>query len=123
MTYPAFTVVIVQVVLAVAIAVVLVRKYLHTRDIGFIWLGIAAVVWPFVSGFLAECLRMLIHRSINGDPVAVYPLSLIGHGEITYGAVLVVFNMTRQVIATALMLVAILYLHRVPRKPTQEAAT
>ena len=116
MTNPSFTLVVLQIGLAVAIIVALIRKYLRTRDVGFVWLGVAAVIWPFASGFLAASLRMLVQRSINGNPVAVYPLSLIGHGELTYGSVLAVFSMTRQVIATGLMLIAILYLHRLPRE-------
>jgi hypothetical protein len=116
MTNPSFTLVVLQIGLAVAIIVALIRKYLRTRDVGFVWLGVAAVIWPFASGFLAASLRMLVQRGINGNPVAVYPLSLIGHGELTYGSVLAVFSMTRQVIATGLMLIAILYLHRLPRE-------
>jgi hypothetical protein len=36
-------------VLYLAIAVILVRRYLRTRDIGFIWLGAAVLVWPIIS--------------------------------------------------------------------------
>jgi hypothetical protein len=116
MTDSSFALVVLQIGLAVAIIVALTRKYLHTRDIGFVWLGVAAVIWPFASGFLAASLRMLVQRSINGNPVAVYPFSMVGHGELTYGSVLLVFNVARQVIATGLMLIAILYLHRLPRE-------
>jgi hypothetical protein len=116
MTDSSFTLVVLQIGLAVAIIVALTRKYLRTRDIGFVWLGVAAIIWPLASGFLAASLRMIVRRGINGSPVAVYPLSLIGHGELTYGTVLLVFNMARQVIATSLMLIAILYLHRLPRE-------
>jgi hypothetical protein len=33
--------------LHLAIAVILVRKFIQTRDIGFIWLGAAVVIGPF----------------------------------------------------------------------------
>jgi hypothetical protein len=42
------------VVFNVAVAAVLIRKYLQTRDIGFIWLGMAVVIWPFLSRILGR---------------------------------------------------------------------
>ena len=38
--------------LQVAIVILLARKYLRTRDVGFIWLGAAVVVWPLLSRLL-----------------------------------------------------------------------
>src|SRR5260370_18895100 len=42
-----------------ALAIVLVRKYVRTRDIGFVWLGAAGVIWPLVSGLLVSRLLIL----------------------------------------------------------------
>jgi hypothetical protein len=123
MIYPTFTIVILQIGLGIAIVAALTRKYLSTRDIGFVWLGVAAVIWPLASGFLEASLRMLIRRSINGDPVAVYPLNLIGRGELTYGSVVLAVGLIRQVIASVLMLIAILYLGRTPRTSKPEPTT
>ena len=39
-----------------ALAIVLVRKYLRTCDMGFVWLGVAGVIWPLVSGLLVSGL-------------------------------------------------------------------
>jgi hypothetical protein len=39
-----------------ALALVLVRKYIRTRDVGFVWLGLAGVIWPLVSGLLVSGL-------------------------------------------------------------------
>ena len=36
--------------LHLVLAVVLVRKYLQTRDVGFVWLGMAVVIWPVICG-------------------------------------------------------------------------
>jgi hypothetical protein len=60
-------------VLHIAIAVVLVRKYLRTRDAGFVWLGVAVVIWPPVSRLLDYGERLLIDRPIKGQPVGYYP--------------------------------------------------
>jgi hypothetical protein len=35
--------------LQITTAIVLLRKYLGTRAIGFVWLAIAAMVWPFLN--------------------------------------------------------------------------
>jgi hypothetical protein len=63
------------IVLYFAIALLLIRKYLRTRDAAFIWLSAAVSFWPFCRLLLLRPLgRVLIDRTIlglnNGHPVA-----------------------------------------------------
>src|SRR5262245_34389866 len=44
--------------LFVAVAILLVRTYRRTHAIGFIWLGVAVLVWPLA----ARPLRFLVDR-------------------------------------------------------------
>jgi hypothetical protein len=53
--------------LHLAIAVILVRKFIQTRGIGFIWLGAAVVAWPLLSKLLDAGERVLIDRRPRTD--------------------------------------------------------
>lgn len=60
-----------------AIVIALVRKYLRTRDAGFIWLGVAVVLWPRVSGLLDHGKHNLFVHISRGQLAGFYPFSLI----------------------------------------------
>ena len=98
-----------------ALALVLVRKYIRTRDVGFVWLGLAGVIWPLVSGLLVSGLliqdkAVMIAVMITGHFFRFYPFSL--HRQASAGSVVVVFWSVQQLIGVGLLLVAVLYLHR-----------
>ena len=69
------------VVLHFVIAIILVRKYLRTRDVGFVWLGVAVVIWPLVSLLLERGERSLIDRVVHHRVVGFYPFSLVSMGK------------------------------------------
>ena len=60
--------------LHLAIAVILVQKYRRTKDVGFIWLGLAVVIWPLVSGVFAVAVqqplldRVAHHQAVDFTP-------------------------------------------------------
>lgn len=110
---------IVALVLHLAIAVVLVRKYLQTRDVGFVWLGVAVVIWPIVSRLLEAGERISIDRAIHHQSV-IYPFSLIDHGQITIGSLVASLALSQQLVGVCLLLVAVLYLAK--RKTSRHAA-
>jgi hypothetical protein len=98
-----------------ALALVLVRKYIRTRDVGFVWLGLAGVIWPLVSGLLVSGLliqdkAVMIAVMITGHFFRFYPFSL--HRQASAGSVVVVLWSVQQLIGVGLLLVAVLYLHR-----------
>ena len=75
-------------VLYLVIAILLVRTYRRTNDVGFIWLGTAVLVWPVVARLLESALRFNVGR--------VAPLA----------------HLSQQVFSLALLLIAVLYLSK-----------
>ena len=106
--------------LHIAIAILLVRKYLGTRDVSFIWLGVAVVIWPLVSSFLGAGQRILVDSFSTQQPLGVFlahmfPFSLVKGGKITLGALVSTLDISRELSGAALLLVAILYLCKTKR--------
>jgi hypothetical protein len=52
-----YTLIAVGYILFFAVAILLVQTYLRTRDVGFIWLGVAVLVWPLVARFLGVAVE------------------------------------------------------------------
>ena len=94
-----------------AIAVILVRQYLRTRDVGLVWLGAAVVVWPLVSRLLEAGERVSIDRAMHKQFV-IYPFTLVASGQMTTGALVMSFAVFQELISVCLLLVAVLYLSR-----------
>jgi hypothetical protein len=107
--------------LHLAIAVVLLRKYLRTRDAGFIWLGVAVVIWPLASPLLQLGERSLIDRVVHHQSVGVYPFSLVEHGQMTIGSLIFDLGVVQQLIGVGLLLVAVLYLSKTNSHTTVQA--
>ncbi len=98
-------------VLHIAIAAILVRQYVRTRDVGFVWLGVAVVIWPLISRLLDAGERVAIDRAIHRQAV-IYPFTLIVSGQITTGSLVMWLAVFQQVVGILLLLVAVLYLCR-----------
>jgi hypothetical protein len=96
--------------LYVAIAVILLRRYLRTRDIGFVWLGFALVAWPLVSRLLGAGNEAMIDRIQHKQFVGVFPFSLIENGQISIGRFLAAEALSVQFIGVSLLLVAVIYI-------------
>jgi hypothetical protein len=109
-------------VLHLAIAVVLVRKYLRTSDIGFVWLGVAVVIWPLVSRLLEHGELVLIDRLVKGQPVGYFPFSLVERGQMSIGGLMTSLNSLQQVFGVGLLLVAVVYLYKTKSNSNQVTA-
>jgi hypothetical protein len=99
-----------------AIGVILVRKYSLTRQIGFLWLGAAVVVWPLIQLMLTSIERALLSQYSSGGLKDVYPFSLVAQGQATIGGLVGVFNIIESLIGVGLLLVAVLLLGNPPKK-------
>jgi len=108
-------------VLHVAIAGILLRQYLRTRDIGFVWLGVAVVVWPGVSRLLEAGEKVFIDRLINHQSVEFYPFTLVASGQVTVGSLITSLAVFQQTVGIFLLLVAVLYLSRAKAQTAQPA--
>ena len=71
--------------LHLVVAWILVRKYLRTRDGGYIWLGFAVVIWPYFSVLLHLGERALTNRALTSQAAASFPFSLVQRGQMTMG--------------------------------------
>jgi hypothetical protein len=98
--------------LHIAIAAVLVHKYIRTRDVGFVWLGVAVVLWPGISRLLEGGEKVFIDRLIRRQSVDFYPFSLVASGQMTMGNLVMSLAVFQQLIGVCLLLVAVLYLSR-----------
>jgi len=99
-------------ILHVAIAAILLRQYLRTRDVGFAWLGVAVIVWPGVSRLLEGGEKVFIDRLISHQPVRFYPFTLVESGQVTVGNLVTSFAVFQQLVGICFLLVAVLYLSR-----------
>jgi hypothetical protein len=104
--------VVLALLLHLAIAVILVRRYIRTRDVGFIWLGVAVVIWPLVSRLLELGERSIINRVARHEWVGVYPFSLVERGQMTLGELVLSLGLLQQLAGVCLLLVAVLYLSK-----------
>jgi hypothetical protein len=96
----------------IAIVALLVRQYLRLREPGLIWLAVAVVVWPFMSGLLKTGERFLIDRIVHHQPVGFFPFSLLEKEQVSIGSLMLLLAYTEQLIGVALLLVAVFYLSR-----------
>ncbi len=95
------------VILYLAIAIVLVRKYIRTRDVGLIWLGVALVLWPVLSSLLDRAQGALLARLVTHRPIGFYPFSLVESGHMTIGGLFSVLATAQRLVGVVLLLVAV----------------
>jgi hypothetical protein len=110
------------IVLHLAITVILVRQYLRTRDVGFVWLGVAVVLWPVISRLLKSGEMVFLDRVIRHQSVGFYPFTLVARGQMTIGTFVRSFAVSQEFIGVCLLLVAILYLSRAKNHPLRPIA-
>jgi hypothetical protein len=111
---PAITVIfaVLTIVAQLAVVVVLVRKFLRTRDVGILWLGAAVVIWPFVSTLLDAGGRFLLDDHVRGHLAGFFPFSLVERGQMTLGSLVASFTYLKILIGAVLLLVAVLHLSK-----------
>ena len=111
------------IVLHLAIATVLVRRYLRTREIGFVWLGVAVVLWPLVTQLLNVGERLLVDRMAKGHVVGFFPFSLVESRQMSIGSLLMSLSVSQSLIGVALLLVAVLYISKLNSHDSREPHT
>ena len=95
-----------------AIAVILLRKFLRTRNLGFVLLGFATVIWPLVHSLLQYWeSKIVLRMSIRGFP-EFFPFGQAGHAGIDFGSVLGLLAVFERLMGVILLLVAVWYLYR-----------
>jgi hypothetical protein len=95
--------------LQLALAIVLIRRYARTRDVGFIWLGSAVLIWPLVARYGTHAL---VDRLVSKQPIGLYPFTLVEQGHMSLGEFVFSLGLWEQMIGVGLLLVAVLYLSK-----------
>ena len=83
----------------------LVVKYIRTRDQGFIWLGLAVIVLPLVTGPLD---RVLIHHLVSGRST-IENQTFLGE-PLSIGNLVSSLYSIQNLIRAGLLLISIFYL-------------
>jgi hypothetical protein len=94
----------------ISIVILLVWRYLRTREVGLLWLGAGLVVWPTISSLLGLGGRDLIDRWQGHLP------SLIERVHLSIGDIVMASTLLEQFIGSCLLLVGILYLSNTKRR-------
>ena len=93
-----YTLIAVGYVLFLAVAILLVQTYRRTHAVGFIWLGVAVLVWPLVSRFLAVAVD---HGGFGPFPIT--------------GPFVAMVQLSQQICSLGLLLVAVRHLGKIER--------
>jgi hypothetical protein len=82
----------------IAIVFVIIRKFIRTRDVGFVWLGLAVVVWPLLERMMDQGTRILVDGLVRR------------YGDVRAGDLVAASSMGKQLIRGILLLVAVFFL-------------
>jgi len=103
------------------IVIMLVRKYLRTRDVGFAWLGAVVVAWPVLSLLFGYGQTVLLDRIRHRESV-LFPFSLAESGQMTLGEVMMYLAYSQLLVGLALLFVAVFYLCKAKNEPDMRVA-
>jgi hypothetical protein len=95
--------------LYLVLAAILIRKFNATGDVGFIWLGIAAIAWPIVANLIRGQIAM---RSIKVAAAAPPPGNTL----------LVSFDLVQRAVEVALLIVAARFLSSQMKQKSDKGA-
>jgi hypothetical protein len=107
--------------LELAVAIVLVRKYMRTKDVRFVWFALAFAIWPLASRLLEFGVRPLVDQAVRHNHVGLFPFNLVESGQITLGQVVTYMDVTAQIVQLCLLLVALFYVFK--EEPTTSGVT
>lgn len=97
--------VIVVAALYITFAYLLLRAYLRSHNKGFIWLGIAYLLWPNVEILLRIYQKHVLNRIIASQFPSWFP-----YKSMTPGAFISYTAMTQAIVLPILLVVAVYYL-------------
>lgn len=101
------------IVLFIATAVALVRKYAVRQDRGLLWLGGALVVWPLISRLLSYGMVYGVDTCrLPAGCANLFPFSLVVQNNITLGELVALHQYIDHIVGASLVLVAVTQLYR-----------
>ncbi len=102
------------------LAWMLLQKYKNTGDTGFMWLGVAVILWPFAATLLGSGGHALMQHYMASHPAKAHVKRV--HSPIEVDALPAVLASIQQAIQVGLLLVAVHFLakDRETQAPTPE---
>ena len=94
--------------LYLALAAVLIRKHKSTGDAGFLWLGVAVVLWPLVSNLIFSWGGQLLMQHFMNGHTAEHAAS--GTGLTSSGNPQIALDLVQKAIGIVLLLIAVRFL-------------
>jgi hypothetical protein len=91
----------------IALATVLVRKYMLTRDKGYVWLGIAFLLWPLIQHGFGILQKRTVDFMFRGQAISWFPASLVHPGGMTAGAFVQDVKLAENIVLPILLIIAI----------------
>ncbi len=120
--WPLQALAVLSMVLYAAVLVAVVVGYVRTRNSGFVWLGVAIVVWPLAWSLLTRTvIRPEIDQLSMGRPARIFPFTLVERGRMTLGMLVMVQAYVARIGRYALILIAVVKLaawRRESQRPT-----
>ncbi|HTV06842.1 MAG TPA: hypothetical protein VME86_15845 [Acidobacteriaceae bacterium] len=94
--------------LYMVLAWMLLRKYKRTGDTGFLWLGAAVILWPFLSSLLVSAGHYMVQHFMNGHVARAHVKRV--HGAIEVNALPAILASFQRLIEIGLLLVSVHFL-------------
>ena len=95
--------------LHVMLLLILIFMLVRTRNVGFLWLGIALVLWPFACNFLGHLVG---HALAADQPVAWFPAKILRTHQISVSTFFICMETTKEIVTGLLLFLAIFYFGR-----------
>ncbi len=108
-------------IVLVALAVLLVSRYLTTRNVGYLVLAVALVAWPVLLTPLDLYTKAQVDAVLNGGEVS-YPFTLAAEGGATVGDVVAFLGYARDTVRLLLIFLGFVLLARYSRPRGGEEA-
>jgi len=102
----------VDLLLYLAVAAILVRKYRHGKEAGFLWLAVPLALIPAISLPVSLWRHAAADRLIAGKEIGIFPFTLVEQGRFTIGALLTLLNFADHAVWGVFALAAVLVLVR-----------
>jgi hypothetical protein len=105
----------------VALTAILIRRYWQTRDIGFVWLSAALIIWPLLSSVADRGEVAMLGRMYPQNSNGVFSVPFLEGGQLTIGDFLFWTLLLNRLVGVSLLLIAVFCLSR-PRRLAESPA-
>jgi hypothetical protein len=99
-------------VLYLALASVLIRKYKSTGDVGFLWLGVAIILWPIASNVIVGWSGHALMQHALSNHHSAKPNGLSKSGAAFASDVSALLDLLQRAVELVLVMFAVRFLYK-----------